>query len=119
MSRLYQDHQHKIILAETPQKIQDAQEALDFAFSLAIEYDTNDIVVSKEAFSESFFDLRSKLAGEILQKFVQYQIRLAIVGDFSQYQSNALKDFIYECNQGSHFFFVSTEEEGITRLKNQ
>lgn len=56
------------------------------------------------------------VAGEILQKFVNYGVKLAIVGDFSRYDSKALADFIYESNQGRHFFFAATHAEALSRL---
>ena len=36
------------------------------------------------------------IAGDILQKFVNYGIKFAIFGDFTGYTSKPLKDFIYE-----------------------
>ena len=42
----------------------------------------------------------------MLQKFVQYRMPLAVVGDFSKYTSKSLRDFIYECNQGRQVNFV-------------
>ena len=63
-----------------------------------------------------FFDLKTRIAGEILQKFSQYQMRLAIVGDFSTIKSRSLTDFIYESNQGRHVNFVATTAEALTRL---
>ncbi|MGX7131006.1 MULTISPECIES: DUF4180 domain-containing protein [Enterococcus] len=116
-TRIYQEKKERIVFAEPEKIIQDSQGALDLAFSLSFAHDTNAIILKKEAFTEDFFDLRTKLAGEILQKFAQYAIRLAIVGDFSSYTSKALKDFIYECNQGTQVFFVATVEEAVTRLK--
>lgn len=56
------------------------------------------------------------IAGDILQKFVNYGIKLAIFGDFSKYTSKPLKDFIYECNQGQDVFFVKDEAEAIKIL---
>lgn len=56
------------------------------------------------------------IAGDILQKFVNYGIKLAIFGDFSKYTSKPLKDFIYECNQGQDVFFVKDEAEDIKIL---
>ncbi len=56
------------------------------------------------------------MAGEILQKFINYHIRVAIYGDYSQYTGKPLKDFIYESNNGNNFFFVSTKEEVIQKL---
>ncbi|MNC73477.1 hypothetical protein D3C75_1246860 [compost metagenome] len=60
--------------------------------------------------------MKTRLAGEILQKFINYSVKSAIVGDFSVYSSKGLKDFIYECNNGRDIFFLSTEEEAIERL---
>ncbi len=45
---------------------------------------------------DDFFDLSTRLAGEILQKFINYHVKIAIIGDFSIYTSKSLKDFIYE-----------------------
>jgi hypothetical protein len=63
-----------------------------------------------------FFDIKSGIAGEILQKFSTYRIRLAIVGDFSKYTSKSLNDFIFESNNGRHINFVSTYSEAIKIL---
>lgn len=96
--------------------ISDVQTALDFAMTLDNQHQTSRIILRKEAIAEDFFDLRSGIAGAILQKYMNYQIRLAIVGDFSQYASKALKDFIYESNQGNSFFFVATVAEAVRML---
>lgn len=64
------------------------------------------IILHEENIVPEFFDLKTKLAGEVLQKFVQYRMPLAVVGDFSKYTSKSLRDFIYECNQGRQVNFV-------------
>ena len=74
------------------------------------------VIVHKENMDESFFDLRSGLAGEMLQKVVNYRLRLAIVGDFSGYESKSLKAFIYESNRSNTIVFVGTVEEALKRL---
>ena len=58
------------------------------------------MVIHKSSVVEEFFDLKTRLAGEILQKFINYHMKIAIVGDFSVYSSQSLQDFIYECNKG-------------------
>lgn len=65
------------------------------------------IILHEENIAPEFFDLKTKLAGEVLQKFVQYRMPLAVVGDFSKYTSKSLRDFIYECNQGRQVNFVT------------
>ncbi len=60
-----------------------------------------------------FFDLKTGLAGEILQKFSQYRMPLVIVDDFSMYKSRSLKDFIYESNKGKHINFLGSTDDAL------
>lgn len=94
----------------------DAQSALDFMMTINYETDSRSIILNKEAITEEFFQLSSKLAGEVLQKFINYHMKLAVIGDFSGYTSKSLKDFIYESNKGKDIFFVSTLEEAVNKL---
>ncbi|EAR11112.1 DUF4180 domain-containing protein [Reinekea blandensis] len=63
------------------------------------------VVASQLHFSADFFDLKTGLAGEILQKFVNYRMQLTVIGDWRQIRSNALRDFIRECNRGTAIEF--------------
>lgn len=96
--------------------ISDVQSALDFMMTVQYETDYNRIILNKSAICEDFFHLSTKLAGEILQKFINYHVKIAIVGDFSIYTSKSLKDFIYESNKGKDIFFLPDEEEAIEKL---
>ncbi|GIP33761.1 DUF4180 domain-containing protein [Paenibacillus sp. J2TS4] len=96
--------------------IGDVQSALDFIATVQYEVGCHHIVINKSLLSESFFDLKTRLAGEILQKFINYDVKVAIIGDFSAYSSRSLQDFIYECNNGHDFFFLPTEQQAIERL---
>ena len=98
--------------------INDPQDALDLMATIMHTHDCTKIVISESSITKSFFDLKTGIAGEILQKFSTYQMKLAIVGDFSIYTSKSLKDFIFESNKGSQVFFLSNEEEAIKRLHN-
>lgn len=96
--------------------ISNVQSALDFMVSMYYDTGSHSIVLNKEAVTPDFFVVSTKIAGEILQKFINYQFKLAIVGDFSCYTSKPLKAFIYESNKGNDIFFVSSEEEAIQKL---
>jgi hypothetical protein len=96
--------------------VSDVQSALDFMMSVNYETGSHSIVLNKEAITPDFFVLSTRIAGEILQKFITYQFKLAIVGDFSGYTSKPLKEFIYESNKGKDIFFVSSEEDAIEKL---
>ena len=96
--------------------ITDVQSALDLMMTVCYETGTKNIAISKNLFADRFFILSSGLAGEILQKFINYHVKAAIFGDFSHYTSKPLHDFIYESNQGKDVFFLDTREAAIEKL---
>lgn len=96
--------------------ITDVQSALDVAMSVKYDINTNKIIFEKNIIAEDFFILSTGLAGEILQKYINYDVKIAIYGDYSKYTSKPLKDFIYESNNGKDVFFVSTKDEAAKRL---
>lgn len=96
--------------------ITDVQSAMDLLMTAKYEAGTKNLVITKELIADSFFVLSSGLAGEILQKYVNYGGRIAVFGDHSHYTSKPLHDFIYESNKGNDVFFVSTEEEAVDML---
>jgi hypothetical protein len=59
-----------------------------------------------------FFRLESRFAGEFLQKMVNYQLKLAVIGDVSAFEagSSAFRDFVWESNRGNHVWFVRDED---------
>ncbi|RAR40591.1 DUF4180 domain-containing protein [Paenibacillus sp. MDMC362] len=96
--------------------VKDVQSALDLMATVQYETGSHRMVMNQSIFSEAFFDLKTRLAGEILQKYINYHVKVAIIGDFSVYPSQSLQDFIYECNKGNDFFFLPSEQQGIERL---
>jgi|SRR5690606_5786836 len=76
------------------------------------------VILYKENITAQFFDLKSGLAGEVLQKFSNYRMRLVIVGDFKSYSSESLQAFIYECNQGRMVNMLAKLSDGIKSLSN-
>ena len=86
--------------------ISSEQDALDLMANIGYLYDSNRIIIHKENLSEDFFDLKSGLAGGILQKFSNYRVQLFVVGDFTQYNSTSLKEFILESNKGKQVNFI-------------
>ncbi|MEN0056423.1 MAG: DUF4180 domain-containing protein [Mucilaginibacter sp.] len=102
------------IISDTVE-INSTQDALDILANCAYQ-DAKRIIIHKENITESFFDLKTTLAGDILQKFSNYNVKLAIVGDFSIYTSKSLRDFIYESNKAGRISFVATKDEAIEAL---
>jgi hypothetical protein len=69
------------------------------------------VVLPVERLDPEFFRLSSGLAGDVLQKFVNYRVRVAILGDITAHveASDALRDFVWESNRGEHVWFVADE----------
>ncbi len=86
--------------------ITDTNSAIDLIASIDYETKCNKIIIYKENICNEFFDLKTQIAGEILQKFVNYNYKLCIIGNFENIDSKALKDFIYECNNGNCIYFA-------------
>ena len=75
-----------------------------------------DLAIDKRLVCSDFFILSTGVAGDILQKLMNYRFKAAIYGDYSHYASKPLRDFIRESNHGKDFFFVSTMKEAVQRL---
>jgi hypothetical protein len=83
-------------------------------------YQNFDIMIFHEKnIHPDFFELRSGMAGEILQKASNSRLRLAFVGNFEAYNSKSLRDFIRESNGHGQILFVSSVEEAIRRFEEK
>ncbi len=87
------------------------QDALDIMANIGYLYDSSKIILHIENLHDDFFDLSSGLAGGILQKFSNYRVQLVVIGDFSQYSSKSLKEFILESNKGHQVNFLPAISE--------
>ncbi|MBF9130163.1 DUF4180 domain-containing protein [Plantactinospora sp. S1510] len=96
--------------------IASTQDALDVIGSAFFRADIVAVPVGR--LDERFFVLRTGLAGEIMQKFVNYRIRLVVVGDISGHlaASTALRDLVAESNRGNQVWFVDDLGDLDTRL---
>lgn len=97
--------------------IKTSEDGLDLLGNLYYQ-DFDKIVIQEKNITPDFFDLQNGMAGEILQKFSNYRVRLAIVGDFTPYSSKSIKDFIYESNKKGQINFVNTTTEALSLLSN-
>jgi hypothetical protein len=93
--------------------VQDALDLIGEAFQGA-----EVVAVAAARFDDRFFTLSTGLAGEVMQKFVNYRLRLVIVGDIERHlsASSALRALVHESNEGTHVWFVADLAELDTRL---
>lgn len=107
----------KVVIVDSVDKcISSVGDALDLMSSIRYNYDCDKMIIKKENIVDDFFELRTKLAGEIIQKYTNYSFKMAILGDFNVYNSKSLNDFIYECNKGNQLLFSDDLEESLDRL---
>lgn len=99
--------------------ITDAQSTVDLLMSAKYELGTKNLLIAKRLVAEDFFILSTGLAGEVLQKLINYGGRIAIYGDYSRYTSKPLKDFMFESNKGRDVFFTATRDEALDMLCKQ
>ncbi len=95
--------------------INDADTALDLLGNLYYQ-GFDKIIIHEHNLSPNFFDLKTGLAGEILQKFSNYRVQLAIVGDFAKYTRKSINEFMHESNQGRQVAFVDSVEAAVAKF---
>jgi Domain of unknown function (DUF4180) len=116
--RCYERHGVRVLkCAAEGAEFRNDRDAVDL-IGAAFQNGASLLVIPVERLGEDFFHLKTRIAGEMLQKFVNYQMRVVITGDISQHvnESEAFRDFVYEANCGDQIWFVSSIEELGQRL---
>ncbi len=95
-------------------------DANDF-LSAAWENDATWLAVPRERLATDFFHLPTGLLGAVAQKFQNYNVGLAILGDVETEKaaSNSFRDFVYETNQRRALWFVADEAAFREKLNAQ
>lgn len=85
--------------------IESEQDALDILANIRYLHDSSKIIIHKKNLCEDFFRLKSGLAGAVLQKFSNYRVQAAFVGDFKGY-GKSMEAFMLECKRGQQLVFT-------------
>ena len=98
-------------------RLKNDRDAVDVV-GAALSERANLVVIPVSRLGDEFFVLKTRVAGEIIQKFVNYGLRLMIVGDIARHiaDSDALRDFVYETNRGKQVWFLAGKAELEARL---
>ena len=89
--------------------------------ALALAQRADMVVIPVRRLDPRFFTLSTGLAGQVVQKLVNYRLRLTVVGDIRSYveASDALRDYVFETNRGRQVWFVADPAELDARLAAQ
>ncbi len=74
------------------------------------------VILNENDLAAEFFDLRSGLAGELFQKFVNYHLRAAIVLPDPEAYGERFSELAYEHRSHSLIRFVRSRSEAETWL---
>ncbi len=96
--------------------IQSAQDGLDLLGDFYYQ-GFDKIIIHEKNLTPDFFELRKGMAGEILQKFSNYRVQLAIVGEFEKFSRKSIRDFISESNRTGHIIFTTSVGEALTKFQ--
>jgi len=75
-----------------------------------MEHGTDRLLLDHGALPDSFFDLSSGVAGELVQKLTNYGIRMAAVVPEPQLHSEPFRDFAREANRAGPFRFFPSRD---------
>lgn len=84
---------------------------------LLMDAGTETVALHADHLAPAFFELSTGLAGDMLQKISNYQLRLVILGEFHAVSSRSLRDFITESNRRGRVVFAATLEEATPLLR--
>ncbi|HHW12398.1 MAG TPA: DUF4180 domain-containing protein [Firmicutes bacterium] len=76
------------------------------------------MMIHAPALAEDFFNLRTGLAGSVLQKFINYRIKVALVLPDQQKVKGKFGEFITEANNGNSFKVFNNKDEAENWILN-
>ena len=106
-----------VVFAEAGPMLKDENDG-SLVIAPAFEHEAGMIALPVNRLDATFFQLRSGIAGAVLQKFINYRLRVALLGDITPWlaKSNALQDFVREANRGEQVWFLPSLAELEQRL---
>lgn len=103
----------EVITADEP--LGSEQAALDLV-ALCWEHGIYALLIHFAALSADFFSLKTKVAGDMIQKFVNYEIKVSAVIPAQAMEKGRFREMAQEANKGSHFRLYGTKAEAETWL---
>ncbi len=112
------ENQKYIELFSCADPLNTEQDALDLV-ALCGDYETNLLMVHASALSDDFFKLKTGIAGKILQKFINYHVKVSAIIPDDKVEKGKFKDMILEANRGNHFRVFQSKAEAEKWLLNE
>ncbi len=100
-------------------KLSSEQDVVD-CISICMEKDIYTIMFHSNVLSEDFFNLKTRLAGMALQKFINYHVKVAVIIEDEEKLNDRFKEMIMESNKGNNFRTfknIAEAESWISKLE--
>lgn len=81
-----------------------------------LEHRAGALLLDEGALPPAFFDLSSGMAGELVQRVVNYGLRMAVVVPEPGIHSDSFQDFAREARPSGQFCFFRTRAEAVEWL---
>ena len=119
MTAILELHGERVLLCEPDGPLIDSEQRAVDLIGDAFSSHATLIAVPVGRLGAAFFDLRSGVAGAIVQKVVIYHVKFAIIGDITPYlaASGALRDWVRECNRRGEVSFLLSLDDLAMRLR--
>lgn len=104
------DGKKYIELISTTTPLNTENDALDL-IALCWEHEISQLMIPYEALSQEFFQLKTKVAGNIIQKFINYNIKVAAIIPQDITQKGRFREMALEMNKGNHFIMCENKED--------
>lgn len=98
-------------------KLSSEQDVVD-CISICMENDIYTIILHSNILSEEFFNLKTRLAGMALQKFINYHVKVAVIIEDVEKLNDRFKEMIMEANKGNHFRTFKNIEDAEAWISN-
>lgn len=84
--------------------------------ALCWEHEINVLMLHPSTLSDDFYKLKTKVAGNIIQKFTNYGMKAAAIMPDETNHNERFKEMAMETNKGNHFRMYSCKEDAVAWL---
>lgn len=86
--------------------------------AVCMENQVSQLLIHGEVLTEDFFKLSTGVAGEIIQKLVNYHIKTAAIIPYELKNKGRFREMALEANKSSHFRFFNNRKAAEAWLTN-
>ena len=106
----------EVMFAESPFSTE--EDAVDLV-ALCKENESNLLLLHSQAISEDFFKLRTGVAGQMIQKWINYHVKTAAVIPKEMVNQGRFKEMALESKKSNHFRIFETRDDAENWLLDE